>query len=56
MMAEFALELSISPTNEFEVIHSENKWFTKCQCMPGAALSSGVVSNFSLLEKTRIFL
>lgn len=54
MTAGFSPELINSPANEIEFIHSLNKRFPKNHCVPGAALSPGVVFNFfSLRKKTR---
>lgn len=53
MTAGFSLDLINSPANEIEFIHS-NKRFPKNHCLPGAALSQGVVFNiFSLRKKNR---
>lgn len=53
MTAGFSLDLINSPANEIEFIHSLNKRFPKSHCLPGAALSQGVVFNFFSLRKKK---
>lgn len=53
MTAGFSLDLINSPANEIEFIHSLNKRFPKNHCLPGAALSQGVVLNFFSLRKKK---